>query len=64
MAALARWYVELLSDARTPLADFFNSLRDYRAVDILLNHRLQSLWFVVGSCQFETSVQQSPIQMF
>lgn len=36
----------------------------YRTVDIPLNHRLQSLLFVEGSCQSETSVQQSPIQMF
>ncbi len=26
LAALARWYVEPLSDARTPLADFFRIL--------------------------------------
>jgi hypothetical protein len=25
-AALARWYVESLSEARTPLADFFSTL--------------------------------------
>jgi len=28
LAALARWYVEPLSDARTPLGDFFTILLD------------------------------------
>ena len=36
----------------------------YRTVDIPLNHRLQSLLFVEGSCQSETSVHSLPIQMF
>ena len=43
--------------------DFFISLPVYRTVDILLNHRLQSLSFMVGVLPIRDLVQQSPIQI-